>query len=506
MWGVCRASGLGCTPSCCVMSVSKHPRSSLHPWLPMPLALFCLSSPQLLPLSVLSPLPPLFPPHSHLLRQDRHPHHQPDERGACGYCGGGQRRSSRIRRHRCAAHAARPLRSRSARTAATFAACCCGTLRSCSGHAAPCLVCAADAAPSCGCTCVCGCLAAHALPLRQPAAAICITLCWAAPAQLCAPPPVAGTSYAPEGKVLLAGGGGGEVAFPADLPCLLQVTTAAWPGSRLAAACRSAMLAWRHCLACPVVLALMATACALPRSALELTRLCRSVHASALVGRPPAAQLNPPLPPPTPTHLRRAPPPPLPLPGRRVLRFVQRLPPDLRRRPRGVPAGGGGDGGGAARAGREGEPCCRLLNACLLPNPRLSCRLALGCGSLPHHHLRAGKAACYSWPAMRVPPTPPSGLLPLQLCRPATPLVGPHSSAPSSSPSCHSASSLNSQVSPSQPSSLSAPCCPDTQIGLPGYASMPSALAAMSRQERATYCNEHWQQEYRKVFTLEFSR
>jgi magnesium-transporting ATPase (P-type) len=33
---------------------------------------------------------------------------------------------------------------------------------------------------------------------------------------------VTGTSYAPEGKVLLAGGGGGEVAFPADLPCLLQ--------------------------------------------------------------------------------------------------------------------------------------------------------------------------------------------------------------------------------------------------------------------------------------------
>lgn len=44
------------------------------------------------------------------------------------------------------------------------------------------------------------------------------------------------------------------------------------------------------------------------------------------------------------------------------------------------------------------------------------------------------------------------------------------------------------------------------QIGLPGYSPMPSALAAMSRQERATYCNEHWQQEWRKLHTLEFSR
>ncbi|KAL4420461.1 hypothetical protein ABPG75_010117 [Micractinium tetrahymenae] len=44
------------------------------------------------------------------------------------------------------------------------------------------------------------------------------------------------------------------------------------------------------------------------------------------------------------------------------------------------------------------------------------------------------------------------------------------------------------------------------KIGLPGYSPMPSALAAMSRQERATYCNEHWQQEWRKVYTLEFSR
>lgn len=44
------------------------------------------------------------------------------------------------------------------------------------------------------------------------------------------------------------------------------------------------------------------------------------------------------------------------------------------------------------------------------------------------------------------------------------------------------------------------------QIGLPGYASMPAALAAMTRQERATYCNGHWEQEWRKLYTLEFSR
>lgn len=44
------------------------------------------------------------------------------------------------------------------------------------------------------------------------------------------------------------------------------------------------------------------------------------------------------------------------------------------------------------------------------------------------------------------------------------------------------------------------------KIGLPGYSPMPSALSAMSRQERATYCNDHWQQEWRKLHTLEFSR
>ncbi|KAH7623060.1 putative Calcium-transporting ATPase 3, endoplasmic reticulum-type [Nannochloris sp. 'desiccata'] len=44
------------------------------------------------------------------------------------------------------------------------------------------------------------------------------------------------------------------------------------------------------------------------------------------------------------------------------------------------------------------------------------------------------------------------------------------------------------------------------KIGLPGYSEMPSALAQVPRAERATYCNEHWEQQQRKVFTLEFSR
>lgn len=44
------------------------------------------------------------------------------------------------------------------------------------------------------------------------------------------------------------------------------------------------------------------------------------------------------------------------------------------------------------------------------------------------------------------------------------------------------------------------------KIGLPGYLAMPSALAQVPRSERATYCNDHWAQQYRKVFTLEFSR
>ena len=44
------------------------------------------------------------------------------------------------------------------------------------------------------------------------------------------------------------------------------------------------------------------------------------------------------------------------------------------------------------------------------------------------------------------------------------------------------------------------------KIGLPGYSAMPSALARVPRAERATYCNDHWEQQHRKVFTLEFTR
>jgi potassium/sodium efflux P-type ATPase len=44
------------------------------------------------------------------------------------------------------------------------------------------------------------------------------------------------------------------------------------------------------------------------------------------------------------------------------------------------------------------------------------------------------------------------------------------------------------------------------KIGLPGYSEMPLALAQVPRAERATYCNDHWEQKHRKIFTLEFSR
>ena len=44
------------------------------------------------------------------------------------------------------------------------------------------------------------------------------------------------------------------------------------------------------------------------------------------------------------------------------------------------------------------------------------------------------------------------------------------------------------------------------KIGLPGYSAMPSALAQVSLQERATYCNEVWEQKLKKIYTLEFDR
>eukprot|EP00850_Spirogloea_muscicola_P004302 SM000018S03667 [mRNA] locus=s18:597179:607428:- [translate_table: standard] len=44
------------------------------------------------------------------------------------------------------------------------------------------------------------------------------------------------------------------------------------------------------------------------------------------------------------------------------------------------------------------------------------------------------------------------------------------------------------------------------KVGLPGFDSMPTALTSLSRPERASYCNHHWEQQYTKVATLEFSR
>jgi Ca2+ transporting ATPase len=44
------------------------------------------------------------------------------------------------------------------------------------------------------------------------------------------------------------------------------------------------------------------------------------------------------------------------------------------------------------------------------------------------------------------------------------------------------------------------------KIGLPGYSAMPSALSRLPQQERATYCNDAWEQKLRKVYTLEFDR
>ncbi|GAY48005.1 hypothetical protein CUMW_108690 [Citrus unshiu] len=44
------------------------------------------------------------------------------------------------------------------------------------------------------------------------------------------------------------------------------------------------------------------------------------------------------------------------------------------------------------------------------------------------------------------------------------------------------------------------------QVGLPGFDSMPSALNMLSKHERASYCNHHWEIEFKKVSILEFSR
>ncbi|THG08338.1 hypothetical protein TEA_019095 [Camellia sinensis var. sinensis] len=43
------------------------------------------------------------------------------------------------------------------------------------------------------------------------------------------------------------------------------------------------------------------------------------------------------------------------------------------------------------------------------------------------------------------------------------------------------------------------------QVGLPGFDSMPSALNMLSKQERASYCNHYWEDQFKKVSLLEFS-
>lgn len=44
------------------------------------------------------------------------------------------------------------------------------------------------------------------------------------------------------------------------------------------------------------------------------------------------------------------------------------------------------------------------------------------------------------------------------------------------------------------------------KIGLPGFDSMPSALNMLSKHERASYCNRYWEDQFKKVSLLEFSR
>ncbi|XP_022768633.1 calcium-transporting ATPase 3, endoplasmic reticulum-type isoform X3 [Durio zibethinus] len=44
------------------------------------------------------------------------------------------------------------------------------------------------------------------------------------------------------------------------------------------------------------------------------------------------------------------------------------------------------------------------------------------------------------------------------------------------------------------------------QVGLPGFDSMPSALNMLSKHERASYCNHYWENQFKKVSVLEFSR
>ncbi|XP_043708710.1 calcium-transporting ATPase 3, endoplasmic reticulum-type [Telopea speciosissima] len=44
------------------------------------------------------------------------------------------------------------------------------------------------------------------------------------------------------------------------------------------------------------------------------------------------------------------------------------------------------------------------------------------------------------------------------------------------------------------------------KVGLPGFDSMPSALNMLSKHERASYCNRYWENQFKKVYQLDFSR
>ncbi|KAJ9166350.1 hypothetical protein P3X46_021121 [Hevea brasiliensis] len=44
------------------------------------------------------------------------------------------------------------------------------------------------------------------------------------------------------------------------------------------------------------------------------------------------------------------------------------------------------------------------------------------------------------------------------------------------------------------------------KVGIPGFDSMPSALHVLSKHERASYCNHYWENQFKKVSILEFSR
>ncbi|XP_021284926.1 calcium-transporting ATPase 3, endoplasmic reticulum-type [Herrania umbratica] len=44
------------------------------------------------------------------------------------------------------------------------------------------------------------------------------------------------------------------------------------------------------------------------------------------------------------------------------------------------------------------------------------------------------------------------------------------------------------------------------KVGLPGFDSMPYALNMLSKHERASYCNHYWENQFKKVSVLEFSR